>query len=188
MRDEIFGGDPAGCRLEHRLDGPLRRGHEVVGHDGVRRRLAAFGSRRRTAVARRIRFGRGWSAVDARPADARRLQLVVLSIVRLAADLEVETPQVIARLRLAPELEDADFGERHGQPHRELDLPRLASVAKDGDERRVFARIVRRLQRHDVARAIGSHRGAVERERDRPVRGDGEGMLEADRRPLVGAA
>ena len=38
----------------------------------------------------------------------------------------------------------ADFGERHGQAHRQLDLPRLPSVAEHGDERRVFARHRRR--------------------------------------------
>ena len=36
------GGDPAARRLEHRPDGALRRGHEVVGNRGVGRRLSAL--------------------------------------------------------------------------------------------------------------------------------------------------
>ncbi len=85
---------------------------------------------------------------------------------------------MIADLRLAPELERSQFGERDREPHRYLYLPGLASVAQDGDERRVLAHVVSPHQRHDVAGAIGSDDAAVEREGDGAIGDDGEWMIE----------
>ena len=85
---------------------------------------------------------------------------------------------MIADLRLAPELERSQFGERDREPHRYLYLPGLASVAQDGDERRVLAHVVSPHQRHDVAGAIGSDDAAVEREGDGAIGNDGEWMIE----------
>ena len=94
---------------------------------------------------------------------------------------------MLARLRLAPEFQRADLGERDQQPNGQLDVTRFASVAQHRDKRRVLLDLVG-VQRDNVPAPVRSDRGAVERKRDRMVRGDGERVTEPRVGALLGSA
>src|SRR5262249_33141905 len=102
--------------------------------------------------------------------------------------IELQPPAVVGGRRLAPELESADFGERHFESNFQRHPPRSLTVTKGCYERYVPMYFVVLCERNDVVHRVAAFVGTQQRKRGGLVGDDREFAIERESRALLCAS